>query len=124
MYLICFVDISSVIFVQGLERTNRNKHDGGDAAWEEQKLGSYKTSELRLVEIQEHLCEDVKRGENQCHNLANEHEMLIEDWWFQKQTEKPNLFTWLCIEKLEVCCPDNHFGSKCDQCTNCSGNGK
>lgn len=47
-----------------MERTARNHFGGGDTAWEEEKLGSYATSEVRLVEIQEHLCED-KRAKDQ-----------------------------------------------------------
>lgn len=74
---------------QGLEKTTRGKHDGGDAAWEEERLGSYKTSELRLVEIQELLCQDIGRGETQCHTLAENQEQDIEEWWFKHQVEHP-----------------------------------
>lgn len=73
---------------QGLEKTQRGKHDGGDAHWEEKKLGSYKTSELRLVEIQETLCTDNSRGEQQCQAIAEEHESDIEFWW-KRQEEFP-----------------------------------
>lgn len=68
-----------------MEQTARGKHDGGDAAWEEQKLGSYKRSEIRLTEIQESLCKDVDRGEDQCHALAETSEHLIEEWWQKHQ---------------------------------------
>lgn len=50
-------------------------------------MKSYKTSEVRLVEIQESLCKDILRGEDQCHLEAEEHEHLIEEWWFKHQTE-------------------------------------
>lgn len=73
--------------LQGIEKTERGKHDGGDAAWEEQRLGSYKRSEIRLVEIQEWLCKDVLLGEDQCHALAETSEALIEEWWFKKHDE-------------------------------------
>lgn len=76
---------------QGLEKTQRGKHGGGDADWEEKKLGSYKTSEVRLVEIQEMLCTDITRGEQQCQNLAEEYESEIETWWKQ-QEEYPGNF--------------------------------
>ena len=72
-----------------MEKTSRGKHEGGDANWEEEKLRSYKTSEVRLVEIQENLCRDVGRGEDQCHNLAEENEQEIEEWWFNYQNEYP-----------------------------------
>jgi hypothetical protein len=31
-----------------MERTARGKFEGGDAAWEEERLGSYSRSEVRL----------------------------------------------------------------------------
>ncbi|XP_055680328.1 cysteine-rich with EGF-like domain protein 2 [Lutzomyia longipalpis] len=113
----CRVFVES--FESGMRKTERNKHDGGDAAWEEERLGSYKTSEVRLVEIQESLCNDVTRGTAQCHNLAEENEQLIEDWWFKHQNEEPDFFKFLCIDKLAVCCPDLHFGPNCDPCSDC-----
>lgn len=48
-----------------MERTARGKFEGGDAAWEEERLGSYSRSEVRLVEIQEKLCSSVERGKDQ-----------------------------------------------------------
>lgn len=63
-------------FKKGMDRTSRGKYEGGDAAWEEQKLGSYMTSEIRLVEIQEKLCNDIERGQDQCHTLAETNEGL------------------------------------------------
>lgn len=34
-----------------------------------------------------------------------------------------DLHKWLCIDETKVCCPVNHFGSNCDPCYNCNGNG-
>ncbi|CAH1715246.1 unnamed protein product [Chironomus riparius] len=116
----CTVFIES--FKKGLEKTERGKHEGGDAHWEEKKLGSYKTSELRLVEIQEMLCTDIVRGEQQCHTIAEEHESEIEYWW-KHQEEFPDFFKWFCIDTLKVCCPPNRFGKDCLECSDCSGNG-
>lgn len=48
-----------------MERTSRGKFEGGDADWEEKKMRQYANSEVRLVEIQEKLCTDITRGENQ-----------------------------------------------------------
>lgn len=107
-----------------MEKTSRGKHAGGDAAWEEEKLRSYKTSEVRLVEVQEQLCRDVIRGQDQCHTMANDHEHLLEEWFLHKQTDMPDLHAWLCIEQLKMCCPEGHFGVECKACTDCSGNGK
>ncbi len=53
-----------------MERTARGKFEGGDADWEEKKLRSYANSEVRLVEIQEKLCSDVSRGEDQVNTLG------------------------------------------------------
>ncbi|KAH8333912.1 cysteine-rich with EGF-like domain protein 2 isoform X1 [Drosophila kikkawai] len=111
-------------FKAGLERTKRG-HGGGDTAWEEEKLRSYKTSEVRLVEIQERLCSDPEVvNKDHCHNLANEHESLLEDWFTHRQAESPDLHGWLCIEQLSVCCPPNTFGATCQPCSECNGNGK
>ena len=57
------------------------------------------------------------------------HESLLEDWWFHHQDGNDDLHEWLCIEKLKVCCPPNHYGPICQPCkggiTNvCGGNGK
>ncbi|XP_058818297.1 cysteine-rich with EGF-like domain protein 2 isoform X2 [Topomyia yanbarensis] len=118
----CSVLVNS--FRDGMKRTERSKHEGGDAAWEEDRLGSYKTSELRLVEIQESLCRDVSRGEDQCHQLAEEYESLIEEWWKVHQSHQPELHLWLCVEQAKVCCLDGFFGPACEPCPSCFGNGK
>ncbi|XP_066995559.1 cysteine-rich with EGF-like domain protein 2 isoform X2 [Anabrus simplex] len=116
-------------FKKGIERTARGNFAGGDTAWEEERLGSYTRSEIRLVEIQEKLCLDVDRGEAQCHTLAEEAEQLLEDWWFHMQDSNPELQEWLCISSLKYCCPDEHYGPECKPCPGhpgkiCSGNGK
>ena len=48
-----------------MEKTERGKFEGGDTAWEEEKMGSYKKSEVRLIEVQEKLCTEIERGQNQ-----------------------------------------------------------
>ena len=53
------------LLLQGMERTVRGKFEGGDADWEESRLGNYGTSEVRLIEIQEKLCSDIARGQDQ-----------------------------------------------------------
>lgn len=114
-------------FKKEMERTARGKFEGGDAAWEEERLGSYSHSEVRLVEIQEKLCSSVERGKDQCHALAEEVEQYIEDWWFENQGE--DLHKYLCIDTLKSCCPDNHYGANCKPCPGfpdnvCNKNGK
>ncbi|XP_018327728.1 cysteine-rich with EGF-like domain protein 2 [Agrilus planipennis] len=123
----CKVFIES--FKRGLDKTAKGKFEGGDAAWEEQNQGSYATSEVRLVEIQEHICSDVKEGSDQCYLLNEEHDLIIEEWWFKHQAEEPDIFKYFCIDKLQSCCPDFHYGTNCTPCDGypdniCSNNGK
>ena len=86
---------------------------------------------MRLAEITEQLCKDVGRGEAQCHVNAGEWEEDIETWWRLDQDTRPELRQWLCVERLRVCCPADHYGPDCRQCSMlgdngavCSGNGK
>lgn len=111
-------------FENGIERTARGRFDGGDTAWEEknQKKG-YAISEVRFVEIQETVCRDVARGESQCHDNHHNWEESLEEWWSLGH-EKPDLKKWLCEDNLKVCCPDNHYGSKCDACKKIGENGQ
>ncbi|XP_023948959.2 cysteine-rich with EGF-like domain protein 2 isoform X2 [Bicyclus anynana] len=117
-------------FKKGLERTSRGKYEGGDAAWEEEKLKkTYKRSEIRLVDIQEGICKDESKYGIQCHHVANKAEDFIEEWWAQNPDESEDLYSYICIDKLKFCCPKNHFGKDCKPCLGdhsnlCSGNGK
>ncbi|XP_044765319.1 cysteine-rich with EGF-like domain protein 2 [Coccinella septempunctata] len=123
----CKVFVDS--FKKGIEQTSKGKFEGGDAAWEEQKLGSYANSEIRLTEIQENICSDVEEGKDQCYFIHEENDSILEEWWFHKQKEVPDIFEYFCINRLELCCPDYHFGKKCAPCEGypdniCSNNGK
>lgn len=117
-------------FKKGLERTSRGKYEGGDAAWEEEKLTkTYKRSEMRLVDIQESICLEETKYSIQCVHVANKAEDFIEEWWSQDPDESEDLYTYICIDKLKFCCPKNHFGKDCKPCLGdhenlCSGNGK
>ncbi|XP_023240469.1 cysteine-rich with EGF-like domain protein 1 isoform X3 [Centruroides sculpturatus] len=115
-------------FNKGMKNTARGKHEGGDAEWEESRLGSYADSEVRLVEIQENLCSDVKIGEDDCHNMAEQHESVLEDWWFHHK-QSIALFQYFCIDNVKVCCPYNHYGPTCEPCNGgienpCNGRGE
>ncbi|CAH1378116.1 hypothetical protein MTP99_019496 [Tenebrio molitor] len=123
----CKVFVES--FKKGIERTKKGKYEGGDTAWEEEKLGSYATSEIRLVEIQENVCSDVVEGKDQCYSLHEHYDSEIEDWWFHKQSEEPDLYKHFCINTIKHCCPDLHYGTNCTPCEGfpdnvCSNNGK
>lgn len=60
-----------------MQRTASFKFEGGDADWEEKKLGSYANSEVRFVEIHEKLCSEVVEGKAQCYQLLEEYEEVI-----------------------------------------------
>lgn len=81
-----------------------------------------------MVEIQESLCNGLPRGEIECHQLAEEHESLIEKWWFGDRKAGKSLYDSLCMEQAKLCCPANHFGPNCKPCPGfpdnvCSGRG-
>lgn len=117
-------------FNHWLDKTSRGKFEGGDAAWEETKLKSYSRSEIRLVEIQEGLCSELKAHQDACYAIAEESEQVLEKWWFNKDSVSLDLYTWLCIETLQHCCPKNHYGDECTACPQdannkvCSGHGR
>lgn len=112
-----------------MEKTAKGKYEGGDTSWEEAKLGSYAKSEIRLVEIQEKLCSDVEEGRDQCYSLHENYDSDLEEWWFKLQDTEPDIFKYLCVDKLQHCCPDFHYGVNCTPCDGfpdkvCSNNGK
>uniref|UniRef100_A0AA74KSI5 Cysteine-rich with EGF-like domains 1 n=1 Tax=Mus musculus TaxID=10090 RepID=A0AA74KSI5_MOUSE len=100
-------------FNKGLERTIRDNFGGGNTAWEEEKLSKYKDSETRLVEVLEGVC---SRSDFECHRLLELSEELVENWWFHRQQEAPDLFQWLCSDSLKLCCPSGTFGPSCLPC--------
>nr|XP_049693880.1 cysteine-rich with EGF-like domain protein 2 [Helicoverpa armigera] len=113
-----------------LEKTSRGKYEGGDTAWEEAKLKSYARSEVRLVEIQEGLCSELKIHQDACYAIAEESEQVLEKWWFNKDSVSLDLYTWLCIDNLQHCCPSKHYGEACEPCLQdehnnvCAGHGR
>ena len=64
------------------------------------------------------------RGEAQCHVNAGEWEEDIETWWSQDPDTRPDLRQWLCVDKLAVCCPHDHYGPDCAPCSVKGDNGK
>ncbi|XP_029471810.1 cysteine-rich with EGF-like domain protein 2 isoform X1 [Rhinatrema bivittatum] len=109
----------------GLENTAKKNFGGGNTAWEEKTLSKYETSEIRLVEIIEKLCDS---SDFDCNYMIEEHEEYIEKWWFKMQKQHPDLFEWFCIETIEVCCPNGTHGPDCLGCVGgserpCHGNG-
>ncbi|XP_063783200.1 protein disulfide isomerase CRELD2 [Pseudophryne corroboree] len=111
-------------FHKGLEDTSRKNFGGGNTAWEEKTLSKYETSEIRLVEIIENLCDS---SDFACNVMVEEHEEQIEKWWF-KMKKNGDLLKWFCIETIEVCCPPGMYGPDCLACLGgserpCHGNG-
>lgn len=117
-------------FKNGLERTSRGKYEGGDAAWEEEKLKkSYLRSEMRLIDSQDNLCREEPKYDVQCHNIAEKAEEFIEHWWSEHLDEKSDLFTYICVDNMSLCCPEHHYGKDCTPCPGdhsniCNGHGK
>lgn len=115
-------------FEKGVKDTHKSNFGGGNTNWEEKSLGTYANSETRLVEIMENLCSG---GAKECHHLLETHEEDIEEYWFKVFAKKKDkdLNTWLCIERIKVCCPSNTYGPTCKECPGgkdrpCKGNGK
>ncbi|KAM9704832.1 cysteine-rich with EGF-like domain protein 2 [Menidia menidia] len=113
-------------FNKGFERTAKQNFGGGNTAWEERKLSKYETSEIRLVEILEGLCES---SSFECNRMVEEHEEHFETWWFKRKSKHPDLHKWFCVETLKVCCPKGTFGPDCNACVGgserpCHGNGR
>uniref|UniRef100_A0AAX7TR16 EGF-like domain-containing protein n=1 Tax=Astatotilapia calliptera TaxID=8154 RepID=A0AAX7TR16_ASTCA len=112
-------------FNKGFERTANQNFGGGNTAWEERKLSKYETSEIRLMEIVEGLCDS---SSFECNHMVEEHEEHFETWWFKRKTKHPDLHKWFCIETIKVCCPKGTFGPDCNACVGgserpCHGNG-
>ncbi|KAK0137160.1 Cysteine-rich with EGF-like domain protein 2 [Merluccius polli] len=112
-------------FKKGVERTAKQNFGGGNTAWEERTLSKYETSEIRLTEILEAVCDS---SSFECNRMVEEHEDLFETWWFKRQTKNPDLHKWFCVESLKVCCPKGAFGPDCNDCVGgldrpCHGNG-
>ncbi|KAM3926907.1 protein disulfide isomerase CRELD2 [Leptodactylus fuscus] len=112
-------------YYKGLEETSKKNFGGGNTAWEEKTLSKYETSEIRLVEIIENLCDS---SDFECNVMVEEHEEQIEKWWFKLRKKSPDLLKWLCIETIKVCCPPGTYGRDCLACLGgserpCHGNG-
>lgn len=112
-------------FNKGFEKTAKQNFGGGNTAWEERKLSKYETSEIRLVEIVEGLCDS---SSFECNRMVEENEELFETWWFKRKTKHPDLHKWFCVESIKVCCPKGTFGPDCNACVGgsqspCHGNG-
>ncbi|XP_015424195.1 PREDICTED: cysteine-rich with EGF-like domain protein 2, partial [Myotis davidii] len=100
-------------FNQGMVDTAKKNFGGGNTAWEEKSLSKYESSEVRLMEIVESLCES---SDFECNRLVEEHEEQLEAWWLRRKKEHPDLFEWFCVKTLKVCCPPGTYGPDCLAC--------
>uniref|UniRef100_A0A8D0G6Q5 protein disulfide-isomerase n=1 Tax=Sphenodon punctatus TaxID=8508 RepID=A0A8D0G6Q5_SPHPU len=110
-------------FDQGLADTAKKNFGGGNTAWEEKTLSKYETSFLFLFFLI-----NVSSWCFPPSPISKEHEEHIEKWWFKLKKKHPDLFKWLCIETIEVCCPAGTYGTDCLACRGgserpCHGNG-
>uniref|UniRef100_A0A7E5A1N7 Cysteine-rich with EGF-like domain protein 2 n=1 Tax=Panagrellus redivivus TaxID=6233 RepID=A0A7E5A1N7_PANRE len=114
-------------FKAGMKKTEKQHFAGGNTDWEERKLGKFATSETRFIEVLEHACKKESLADSKefdaakdlkfrCHTLVEEHEEVLEKWFFKKQTSDPDLFDYLCISDLKKCCATGHFGQACEPC--------
>jgi len=110
---------------EGLDRTERLHFGGGNTDWEERKLGSFRTSETRFLESMEYACRkeeifgydsSLKDGQFKCHAMAEEHEEVLEEWFFRRQDSHASLEAFLCVEKLKKCCDKGYYGPECQAC--------
>ncbi|ELU11891.1 hypothetical protein CAPTEDRAFT_152137 [Capitella teleta] len=114
-----------------MENTENLNFGGGNTKWEERKLGPYATSETRLVEIIENIC-DKDGNSKKCHTMVENSEEYMEKWWkdiyAEGEENSQPLYDFLCINNLQVCCQKGKFGPKCKDCSGgsmnpCQGNG-
>ncbi|XP_050422415.1 cysteine-rich with EGF-like domain protein 2 isoform X2 [Adelges cooleyi] len=107
-------------FTKGMKKTEKLKYGGGNTAWEEANLRTYKRSEVRFVEIHDSVCHEVSTSQDHCFHLAEEHEHLLKEWFTDihdpNDLDKSDLYSWLCIENMKVCCSAGHYGPDCKPC--------
>ena len=67
-------------------------------------------------------CSDVSRGTSQCQGNVRKWSQHLKNWF--ENDQQLDLKNWLCIDTLQVCCPENHYGQHCEPCNQVGGNGK
>jgi len=101
-----------------MELTNKKSPGGGNTKWEEGNLKKWSHSELRFVEVSEHICDRSRKakGDQECLAFFGDHEEFLEEWFFSEEREEEGLRRLLCEEEAKVCCPKGHYGKKCSLC--------
>uniref|UniRef100_A0A1B6K8T9 Saposin B-type domain-containing protein n=1 Tax=Graphocephala atropunctata TaxID=36148 RepID=A0A1B6K8T9_9HEMI len=89
-------------FYDAMERTGGYSYGGGDSAWEKEHLGSYVTSEIRFIEIQEGMCDNVI-NKYMCVRLSELWEDYLETWWLHGRQDTPDLVQYLCVDRVKLC---------------------
>uniref|UniRef100_A0A0K0FBK9 Cysteine-rich with EGF-like domain protein 2 n=1 Tax=Strongyloides venezuelensis TaxID=75913 RepID=A0A0K0FBK9_STRVS len=122
-------------FLVGLEKTKKGNFAGGNTDWEEKKLGTYKKSETRFLEIIEFVCKKdslddkdtyshISNIEFKCHTLLENHEEEIEEWFKNDQDKHSDMKEYFCYDKFKLCCPSGYYSSECKPCPGLLSNGK
>ena len=86
---------------------------------------SFCRSELILILIPT-WCLGVCDKDYYCNWVVSEYEEEIENWYYHKQQIFTDFTNFLCVEKAQLCCPDDHYGEKCKSCASlkCGLHGK
>ncbi|KAL3321086.1 Cysteine-rich with EGF-like domain protein 2 [Cichlidogyrus casuarinus] len=109
--------------LDNVDLSKNKNYGGGNTHFEEKKMGSYKTSETRLMEILESL---LAKHQKPPGNLILEAlEPKIERWWTKVFAKNPDSDKETLGKSLEFCtpkycCPDGHFGPNCEPCKSCN----
>eukprot|EP01135_Chromosphaera_perkinsii_P011636 Nk52_evm19s2462 gene=Nk52_evmTU19s2462 len=99
-------------FMKRMNETESKNSLGGDTSWEEERNFRYATSEMRLIEVLDHIC---GKKNFQCDMIFEQYEPDMEDWFFNHQGEV-DFFEHLCINKARMCCPSGSYGPECKSC--------
>ena len=89
---------------------------------------------VQLKQIQKRLCDGVIKLKDECNKLVQQSEGYLHQWWSEVKSRTIDLSSFLCVQKLKVCCEFGHFGADCTPCRgypqdvcsghgNCNGNG-
>ncbi len=83
------------------------------------------------IDLDKPVCKSGKMGQLQCAENVKNWKAHLQEWINGGQDMEGDLRQWLCVNKLEVCCPEDRFGKDCEECSIkdkagkiCSGNGK
>jgi len=113
-------------FAKEFGNTKGRSSGGGNSAWEEARGIKYDTSEQRLFEILDGIC----NSNSECNAALEQVEEAIEAWWPEREDKDSadGFFEAMCVNEAKVCCKPGFFGKSCAACPGgadkpCGGNG-